>query len=147
MKIAFDLHNNCKAMLALTPTTLGATGTNVGRIIDRKGYGGVEFLLDYGAVTTTGTVVTALLKEGDVTGTLTSVADTDLLGTETLASLLAGATARVSGVGKLVTKRLGYKGTKRYVQLSMNGTGVTSVGVIAASCLLFNPENAPVANP
>lgn len=146
MEINRNLHENMKAKLALTPTTLGATGTNAGRIIDRKGYGGVEFLLEYGAITTTGTVVTALLKEGDVTGTLTSVADADLIGTEALAGL-AASTDRTSGSGKLVTKRLGYKGSKRYVQLSMNGTGTTSVGVVAASAVLFNPEAAPVANP
>ncbi len=146
MQVKLDLHNNIKQKLALAPTTLGATGANAGRIIDTKGYTGVEFLLEYGAVTTTGTVVTALLKEGDVTGTLTSVADTDLIGTEALAGL-AASTDRTSGSGKLVTKRLGYKGNKRYLQLSMNGTGTTSVGVVAASAILFNPEAAPVANP
>lgn len=146
MQVNHDLHNNIKQKLALAPTTLGATGANAGRIIDTKGYTGVEFLLEYGAITTTGTVVTALLKEGDVTGTLTSVADTDLIGTEALAGL-AASTDRTSGSGKLVTKRLGYKGNKRYLQLSMNGTGTTSVGVIAASAILFNAEAAPVSNP
>ncbi|MFK5283096.1 hypothetical protein ACI3PL_26355, partial [Lacticaseibacillus paracasei] len=80
-----------------------------------------------------------------VTGTLTSVADADLLGTEALASLLAG--ARVAGTGKEVSKRLGYIGTKRYVQLSAVQTGTTSVGCIAATALLFNPSVAPITNP
>jgi len=146
MHIKHDLHNNMKAMLALAPVALGPTGANAGRIIDRKGYEGVEFLLEYGAVATTGTVVTAVLKEGDATGSLTSVADTDLIGTEALAGL-AASTDRTSGSGKLVTKRLGYKGNKRYLQLSMNGTGTTSAGIIAASAVLFNPEAAPVSNP
>lgn len=146
MKISTDLHNNMKQVLALAPVALGATGANAGRIIDRQGYAGVEFLLEYGAITTTGTVVTPVLKEGDATGSLTSVADTDLLGTEALAGL-AASTDRTSGSGKLVTKRLGYKGNKRYLQLSMNGTGTTSVGIVAASAVLFNPEAAPVDNP
>lgn len=146
MQVKFDLHNNIKQVLALAPVTLGATGANAGRIIDTKGYTGVEFLLEYGAITTTGTVVTALLKEGDTTGALTSVADTDLIGTETLASLVASSD-RASGTGKLLTKRLGYKGNKRYLQLSMNGTGTTSAGIVAASAILFNPESAPVSNP
>lgn len=146
MNIGQDLHNNVKAMLAVAPVTLGATGNNAGRIIDRKGYSGVEFVIEYGAVTTTGTVVTAIVKEGDATGSMTSVADADLLGTEALASLLA-ATPRTSGSTKLVSKRIGYKGNKRYVSLDLNGTGATSAGIVSASALLFNPEGAPVSNP
>lgn len=140
-----DLHNNIQQKLAIIPATIGANATKTGNIIDRQGYGGVEFLVSYGSVTTTGTIVTAVVKEGDVTGTLTSVADADLLGTETLASLAAG--ARVAGTGKEVTKRVGYKGTKRYVQLSLVQTGVTSAGAVSASAVLFNPALAPVANP
>ncbi len=146
MDIKRDLHNNIKQKMALDPVALGATGANAGRIIDTKGYTGVEFILLYGAITTTGTVVTPVLSEGDATGSLTSVADTDLIGTEALAGL-AASTDRTSGSGKLVAKRLGYKGNKRYVKLNMNGTGTTSAGIIAATCLLFNPEAAPVANP
>lgn len=140
------IHEDLKQKLALAPVALGATGANAGRIIDRKGYGGVEFILEYGAITTTGSVVTVVVKEGDVTGTLTSVADADLIGTEALAGLPAS-TDRTSGSGKLVSKRIGYKGNKRYVQLSMNGTGTTSVGIVSASAILYAPEAAPVANP
>lgn len=140
-----ELHSNIKQKLALSPVALGATGTSAGKIIDRQGYGGVEFLIGYGAVTTTGTTVTALLKEGDVTGTLTSVADGDLIGTETLASLAAG--ARTSGTSQQVVKRVGYKGTKRYVQLSLTNAGTTSAGLMWADAVMFNPEVAPVANP
>lgn len=141
-----ELHNNVKQVLAMAPVALGATGNNTGRIIDRKGYVGVEFIVEYGAVTTTGTVVTATLFEGDVTGSMTSVADADMLGTEALVGL-AAATPRASGTTKLVSKRLGYKGSKRYVRLDLNGTGTTSVGVVAASALLHTPEAAPVSNP
>lgn len=141
-----DLHTQIKQVQAIIPAAIGPNATKTGAIIDRRGYGGVEFVLDYGSVTTTGTVVTAVLKEGDVTGTLTSVADGDLLGTETLASLLA-ATPRTAGTTKEVSKRLGYKGTKRYVQLSLVQTGVTSVGCVAATAVLFNPEVAPISNP
>jgi hypothetical protein len=146
MEISLDLHNNIKQVLAVAPVALGATGVNTGRVIDRKGYAGVEFLLEYGAITTTGTVVTPVLYAADTTGALASVADADLIGTEALAGL-AASTDRTSGSGKLVTKRLGYKGNKRYVRLNMNGTGTTSVGIIAASAILFNPEAAPVSNP
>lgn len=146
MKSNNDLHSNIKQVLAVIPAAIGANATKTGAIIDRQGYGGVEFVIDYGSVTTTGTIVTTLVKEGDVTGTLTSVADADLLGTEALASLLA-ATPRTAGTTKEVSKRIGYKGAKRYVQLSLVQTGVTSVGAVSATAILFNPSLAPVANP
>lgn len=139
-------HENVKQKLGLTPTTLGATGNIAGKIIDRKGYGGVEFLVVYGAVTTTGTVVTPVMKEGDATGSMTSVADADMLGTELLAGL-AASTDRTSGSGKLVVKRVGYKGGKRYVSLDLNGTGTTSVGIVSIAAVMHTPEAAPVANP
>ena len=67
-----DLHNNARAVTAIVPAAIGANGTKTGVVIDRQGYGGVEFVVSYGAVTTTGTVVTVVAFEGDVTGTLTS---------------------------------------------------------------------------
>lgn len=145
MNINKDLHSNIKVLQAIIPAAIGANATKTGPVIDRRGYGAVEFVTEYGAVTTTGTIVTLIVKEGDVTGTMTSVADADLIGTEALASLAAG--ARVAGTGKEVSKRVGYKGEKRYVQLLMVQTGTTSVGCVAASAILANPAVAPVSNP
>lgn len=140
-----DLHNNIRLRHVVGPVAIGANATVSGKVIDRQGYGGVQFIAHYGAVATTGTVVTLVVKEGDVTGTMTSVADADLLGTEALASRLGGATT--SGVGANVAKRVGYIGTKRYVTVDAVKTGTTSVGAMAVSALLFSPGVAPVANP
>jgi hypothetical protein len=140
-----DLHNQLRTKTVISPLAIGANATKTGIVVDRQGYGGVEFLASYGAVTTTGSIVTLVVKEGDVTGTMTSVADDDLLGTEALASLLAG--ARAAGVGKEVTKRVGYKGNKRYVSVDAVQTGTTSVGVVAVAALLTEPTLAPTDNP
>ncbi len=140
-----DLHNNTRVVTAIVPAAIGANGTKTGLVVDRQGYGGVEWVVSYGSVTTTGTVVTVVAFEGDVTGTLTSIADTALLGTEALASLAAG--ARVAGTGKEVVKRLGYVGNKRYVRLNVVQTGVTSVGVVGAAAVLHKPSVGPTANP
>lgn len=140
-----DLHNNLRTKTVVAPIAIGANATKTGVVVDRQGYSGVEFLASYGAVTTTGTVVTLVVKEGDVTGTLTSVADSDLRGTEALAGLAAG--ARVAGTGKEVTKRVGYKGVKRYVSVDAVSTGTTSVGCVGIAALLHDPANAPTANP
>lgn len=147
MNIGRDLHSNVKVLRVIEPLAIGANATKTGKIIDRQGYGGVEFVASYGAVVTTGTIVTLVIFEGDVTGTMTSVADSDLLGTEALASLPVQATARTSEVGKNVTKRVGYKGLKRYVRVDAVGTGTTSVGCVSVEALLINPAISPVSNP
>lgn len=140
-----DLHNNSRALTVIPPIAIGANATKTGKVIDRQGYGGVEFIASYGAVTTTGTVGALVVKEGDATGSLTSVADADLLGTEALAGLAAG--ARTSGVGKNVSKRVGYKGSKRYVSVNFISTGTTSVGCVSVEALLHDAHVAPTANP
>lgn len=141
-----DLHDCIRTKTAISPVAIGANGTLTGLVIDRQGYGGVEFLASYGAVTTTGSVVTLVVKEGDVTGTMTSVADASLLGTEVLASLPA-ATPRTAGTTKEVTKRVGYVGNKRYVSVDAVKTGVTSVGVVGVAAILHSPELGPTTNP
>lgn len=142
-----DLHNNCVVKRVIAPIAIGANATKSGKVIDRLGYNGVEFIASYGAVTTTGTIVTLVVKEGDATGSMTSVADADLLGTEVLASLPVQATARTSEVGKNVSKRVGYKGNKRYVTVDAISTGTTSVGCVSVDAMLFNPSVAPTSNP
>ena len=141
-----DLHSNIRTKNVVTAAAIGANATKTGIVIDRQGYGGVEFVATYGSVTTTGSIVTLVVKEGDVTGTLTSVADTDLLGTEALASLPA-ATPRTAGTTKEVTKRVGYTGLKRYVSVNAVSTGVTSVGCVGVLAVLASPDLAPQDNP
>jgi len=141
-----DLHNNVRTKTVISPLAIGANATKSGVVIDRQGYGGVEFLASYGAVTTTGTVVTLVVKEGDATGSMASVADADLLGTEALASLPA-ATPRTAGTTKEVTKRIGYVGNKRYVTVDAVQTGVTSVGCVGVAAILHSPGLAPTTNP
>jgi hypothetical protein len=141
-----DLHNTSRVISSVRAVAIGANATKTGVIVDRKGYGGVEFIATYGAVTTTGTICTLVLFEGDVTGTMTSIADANLLGTEALASLLA-TTPRTSGTAQNVAKRVGYIGSKRYVQAKTVSTGTTSVGVVSVNVVLYNPEISATANP
>lgn len=141
-----DLHNQIRALRVISPVAAGTTGTGkTGVIIDRQGYGGVEFIASYGTITATNATLTLTVLEGDVTGTMTSAADADLLGTEVLASIVAG-TPRASGTNKNVTKRIGYKGIKRYVTAKVVNT-VTATTPIAVDAVLFNPSVMPTSNP
>lgn len=140
----WDLHNNIKAVRSISPITAGTTGTGrSGAIVDRLGYESVEFIFDYGTITATNATITPTVLEGDATGSMTSIADADLIGTEALAKLGQAAT-RTSGVSKNVTKRLGYKGKKRYVQAKLVPL-ISGATPVAATVILGNPRSAPVA--
>lgn len=141
-----DLHDQIRIVRGVSPVAIGTTGTGkTGAIVDRSGYKTVEFEVSYGTVTATNAVFTVTAKEGDATGSMTSIADADLIGTEALAGLAAAAT-RTSGVSKNVTKRLGYKGLKKYVQLNVKST-VTAGTPVGVNYILGMPEQAPTANP
>lgn len=141
-----DLHNSIRAVRHTSPVAIGTTGTGkTGKIIDRQGYGGVEFVVGYGAVTSVTAVFTVTVFEGDVTGTMTSVADNDLLGTEALAGL-AAANPRVSGASMNTCTRIGYKGRKRYASVNVKSTA-TAGTLIDVTALLFNPSLGPTLNP
>ena len=141
-----DKHSVVRTAVAVAPVAVGTTGTGqTSKIIDTAGYGGVEFIVAYGTITATAATFTVTMKEGDVTGTMTSVADADMLGTELLAGI-AATTPRTSGVSKNVSKRVGYKGAKRYVSLDIKST--TTAGTpVSVTALLHSPNFAPTTNP
>jgi hypothetical protein len=142
-----DIHNRMRVIRSISSVAIGTTGTGqAGKIVDRKGFGTVEFAIGYGAVTATNAVFTVVVKEGDVTSAMTSIADADLISTELAAGLAAAAT-RTSGVSKNVTKRLGYTGLKRYVQVAKLSSTVTAGTPVHADVILFDTDQAPTANP
>lgn len=141
-----DLHDNAHVKRVISPQAAGTTGTGLtGVVIDRQGYEGVEFIISYGEAAATGYSVAVTVLEGDATGSLTSVADADLLGTEAYAGLAAQATARTSGTGKNISKSVGYKGKKRYVTVKEVPTGAAT-GIVGVDVLLHSPNKAPVDN-
>lgn len=141
-----------KRVRSISPVAIGTTGTGqAGKIVDRRPtvsglartYRSVVFELDFGTITATAAAYTLIVKEGDVTGTMTSIADADLDGTEAAAVPAVG--ARTSGTTKNVSFRLGYKGTKRYVQVFKLSSTTTATTPVAATVLLMDPSDAPVA--
>lgn len=137
-----DIHNQIDVVRSIAPVAKTTVAATVGKVVDRNGYEGVEFIIAYGSITATDATLTPIIKEGDVTGTMTSVADADLLGTEAGAGIAAG--ARTSNSNKNVAKRIGYIGSKRYVSCSITST-VTAATIVSANVLLSNPRTMPVA--
>lgn len=147
MPAVHELHNNIVARRCIVPQAIGTTGIangKLGKIIDRQGFDGVEFLFSYGSLTATNAVVTPVVYEGDVTGTMTSVADIDMVpnaGAEAAGGVAQAAT-RTSGVSKNFVGKLGYRGLKRYVNVRLYST-VTAGPVVDAVAVLFNPDVMP----
>jgi len=138
-----DIHSNIDAIRGTAPIAVGTTGTGqTGIIVDTAGYEGVEFIIGYGAITATNAVFTPVIKSGSVTGTLASVADANLLGTESGAGIAAG--TRTAGTNSSVFKRIGYIGADRYVQCNVSST-VTAAVPVSVVAILGHPRNAPVA--
>jgi len=137
MNISQDIHNNIKVVNCITPAAVGTTGIAGGKLsaaIDRKGYNSAEFVFQSGTSASVADTITPLVYEGDTTnGSFTSVANADLLGTETAITLTT-----------VAARKIGYKGNKRYLKLRLYGTG-TATAVVAASAILSTPEAAPVA--
>lgn len=143
-----DLHDFCKLVETIPPQTAGTTGTGrTGKVIDRSGYQGVELFLQYGAITATNATLLPVLFEGDVTGTMTSVADANMIPNSAaeLAASIKATTPRTSGISKNVVHKIGYIGLKRYVSCNLVPT-ISAGVVIAASFLLGNANSNPVAS-
>lgn len=130
-----DMHNNITVLNAITPQAVGTTGIAGGKlsgVIDRRGFDTAEFIYQSGASASVADTITPVVYECATTGgTFTSVADTDLLGTESPITLTA------AGV-----KKVGYQGRKPYLKLRLYGTG-TATAIVAASAVLGQPSRAP----
>lgn len=139
-----SLHRNIKILRAIDPQSLGATssGGKTSKIIDRNGYEGLEFAVAIGGVTATNATVTAVVKDGDATGSLSTATASSVLGTLTM---IGATTPRASGVSEFVTKRIGYIGPHRYVDIQLVPTISGAINA-AAMAILGDPREMPVAS-
>lgn len=134
-----DLHNDIKLTLALAPQAITSDTTTTGATIDTQGFASVEFAIASG-VLTDGTYTPAIYESDDsgMSGETAVTAAGDLLGT------IAGVTY-TAGAPDSTVKKIGYRGSKRYVRLKIASTGTTSGGLMGAVAALGNARNAPVA--
>lgn len=128
-----DLHSNIVPAVALNLQTISSDTTTAGNIIDLQGFESCEFVFVTGTVTDGD--YTVLIQEGDDSGLsdAAAVADADLLGTEALASFAADTDDNV-------LSKIGYKGSKRYVRLSIVSTNTSSGAVVGAVAIKGHPH-------
>jgi hypothetical protein len=134
-----DLHNVVEPRVSTgVIRQTNSSSAVVGSIIDLQGYDSCEFVIVTGALTDTNATFAVTMDEGNVSNLsdAAAVAAADLLGT------YAGASFTFADDNAV--KKIGYKGSKRYVRLTVtptsNDAGNLDMGVV---CLLGNPMKIP----
>jgi len=136
-----DLHNTIHVRRVISPVSEAANTALVGQIIDSQGFDSLEYIIATGSIADVDATFTVLLEDGNNSGLsdAAAVADADLLGTEVLAAFQFDDDNE--------TRKLGYKGNKRYTRLTITPVNNASAAVISAVAVLGHPEIAPTINP
>lgn len=137
-----DIHNNIQPFGGMFPVapTLDNTAY-VSQIVDVSGYDACEFVLLTGAIASAAATFTVLVQDGNVANLsdAATVAANDLIGTVTDATPLFTSDNSVL--------KIGYRGGKRYVRVTVTPAGNTAALSLAAVWILGHPGSAPTANP
>lgn len=136
-----DLHNNITLKRAISPVSVADTTAQISEIIDRAGYGSLEFAIATGSIADADATFTVLVEDGAASNLsdAAAVADEQLLGTEALAAFQFDDDNEC--------RKIGYIGNKRYVRLTITPVANASAALISAVAILGSPEIAPTANP
>lgn len=136
-----DLHNNLDFKRALSPVSVADTTAQVTQIIDRQGYGALEFVIATGSLADADATFTVLVEHGDIANLsdAAAVPDEDLLGTEVLAAFTFAEDDKI--------RKIGYRGIKRYARLTITPVANASAALLCVIAVLGSPAVLPTANP
>jgi len=135
-----DLHNNIEVRRALSPVSVSADTPLVSEIIDRQGFEALEFAIDLGSIGDANVTFTVLVEDGDdpTLSDNAAVADSELLGTE------AGAAFRYDDDNEV--RKIGYRGHKQYVRMTITpsgNSGTPSEALLSVLAILGYPAQKP----
>lgn len=135
-----DLYNNIAVRRAISPVSVSDNTAQVSQIIDRQGFRSLTFLLATGSIADADATFAVLLEESDASDMSGSnaVADVNLLGTEALAGFQFDDDNEV--------RKIGYRGSKRYVRLTVTPAGNASAALVSAVAVLSHAESLPVVS-
>lgn len=133
-----DIHNNLHIATLFTPKAAVIDNTaQVSAIIDTLGYRACELAIVTGALSDADATFEVLVEDGaesDLSDNA-AVSDDYLIGTE------AGAAFTFADDGEC--RKIGYKGPKRYVRVTVTPTGNAGDLYLAGVAVLGNPRSAP----
>lgn len=125
-----DSYHNIEIRRAISPTALSNDTALVSQIIDMQGSKSLTFAICFDTLSDSNATFTVLIEDGDNSALSdnAAVADADLLGTEAAASFQYDDDNEV--------RKIGYKGNKRYVRMTITPSGNTGTGNIGAVAIL-----------
>lgn len=132
-----DLHNNIKFSNAINPVVATDDTPLVSAILDTANFFENELAICTGTLADSDATFTILLEEGDESNLSdnSAVADADMLGTEAAASFTFAADGE--------TRKLGYKGAKRYIRATITPANNTGNAPIAAMWVQGGARKSP----
>jgi hypothetical protein len=131
----------------LSPVSVADNTAQVGQIIDHQGFDAASYYILTGSIADADATFTVLLEEGDASNLsdAAAVADADMV------SQING-TAPETAAGFQFdddneVRKLAYIGSKRYTRLTITPVNNASAALIAATCVLRqpNPANTQIA--
>lgn len=137
-----DLMNDIHPVVAIAPITLLDGTALTSGAIDTAGYESVTFIILGGILADVDATWSVTVKSGSTStqGAHVDVADDFLIGTEALAGLT------FADDGK--ARKIGYKGTDRYVSIVVDDVVAnTGSAPFAVVCILGHPKTMPTSNP
>ncbi len=133
-----DSYNQIKPVRALSPVSVADDTAQVSEIIDIQGFQSLLFVIALGAIADADATFAVLVEHGDdaALSDAEAVPDIELLGTE------AGAAFQFDDDNGV--KKIGYRGYKRYIRLTITPSGNGSAALLSAVALLGHGSDNPV---
>lgn len=135
-----DSLNNTHLARAISPVSVADTTAQTSEYVDTKGYNALTFAIAIGSVADADATFAVTMTECDTSGgSYTAVAAADITGTLTLAGFQFDDDNE--------PRKVGYRGTKRFVKLVITPSANASAALMSALAVLSEPNLAPTANP
>lgn len=132
-----DKYSQTEFRRALSPASVSDNTAQVSQIIDTQGYESLTFAILIGSLADADATFAVTMDHGNVANLsdAAAVSADDLLGTLALASFTFSADDTV--------KKIGYKGIKRYVRLTITPSANASAAVLAVVAVLTDCMKQP----
>lgn len=133
--------NNLYPKRGISPVSVSDTTAQVSEIIDTLGFDALTFFIAAGSLADADATFTVLVEDGAAANLSDAAAvdDAYLVGTEALASFIFSDDNKVF--------KIGYKGSKRYVRLTITPGANASAALLCVIPVLGFPMTGPTANP
>jgi len=136
-----EIHNDIHPVPLIAPVAARTDNTAiVSAIIDTLGFQACELVLVTGTNTDTNATFAVLVEDGDASNLsdATAVADDYLIGTEALAAF--------TFADDVECRKIGYKGSKRYVRMTVTPSGNDAGSIfLSGVALLGKPSSTPTS--